>query len=826
MIVRRNVIFARAGVGLRATLVAACALLIPRALHSADPPPSGATIAVTGLAGPVEILTDRWGIPHLKARSLSDLYFAWGFTIARDRLWQLEVARRGGRGRMWEWLGNSTLRADGGAQLFELGERAERIWERERRDPAVAMPLERYAAGVNAWIARCRAGLEPWPPEFARLHRTPADWKPSDSVLVLLGIGVLLDFAVPELREGQDIAHVGRAEVIARRRFEDQWIYDTVPDSAARRRYPAASEASSARWPASDGGLTRQHAPGGDPARAPVPPTLPAGLVAHARAALAGWMPERDTDGGDRASNVFAVGAGRSASGRPLLANDPHLDLAVPSPLHVIHVTVPGIVDAAGAEVPGLPAIVSGRNADCAWGVTALSADVVDVYADTISADGRSVRWHGGWAPVREAPFALRYRVLGVPLPVPGQARRYTPHGAVISWDRHQRVALSVRWTATEEALIHLGPMLGVERATSAAELATRYRALVTPTLNLVAADRGGHVIYQACGLLPRRAADPGPGPLPGDGRHEWTGFIPADRMPSWSPPASGFVVNANNRPVGPAYPEVLPRFDWAHDRARRIAQRIAGTPRLTIEDLGSIQNDVVSLAAQRMLPRMLACADSLRPSLSPRARATLDTLRGWDFAARRWRVAPTLYRSWYATLERRWHAAGLPGYVLARLDGRAAPLADAPIERPAVGAAAALDSALADLGRLLGPSLPRWTWGRAHRARFAHALTGIDRSRRWEPPPVPVDGDNSTVCVGPSRLPRTVDVTHAPVFRHLVDLAVAESSWVASPPGEAAGATDLLAAWANHGYLPLYLAWDRAEAARRQILTLLPPGR
>jgi acyl-homoserine lactone acylase PvdQ len=219
----------------------------------------------------------------------------------------------------------------------------------------------------------------------------------------------------------------------------------------------------------------------------------------------------------------------------------------------------------------------------------------------------------------------------------------------------------------------------------------------------------------------------------------------------------------------------------------------------------------------------MIACADSLRASRTPRARAALDTLRSWDDAARRWRVAPTLYRSWYATLERRWHAAGLPGYVLARLDGRAGPLADAPRETPAAGTVAALDSAIADLSRLLGPSLVRWTWARAHRARFSHALTGVDRSRRWEPTPIPVDGDNSTVCVGPSRLPRGVDVTHAPVFRHLVDLAVPESSWVASPPGEAAGATDLLAAWANHAYVPLYLSWDRAVAARREVLTLAP---
>src|SRR5262245_29661680 len=157
------------------------------------------SITLPALAHPVRIVTDRWGIPHLSATSLPDLYFAWGFVTARDRLWQLEVTRRGATGAMWEWFGNRALTADGGAQLFELRERAERIWARERTRPAVREPLERYTAGINAYLALCRSGAEPWPIEFQRLRRRPAPWEPKDVYLVLLGLGMLLDLDLPEI---------------------------------------------------------------------------------------------------------------------------------------------------------------------------------------------------------------------------------------------------------------------------------------------------------------------------------------------------------------------------------------------------------------------------------------------------------------------------------------------------------------------------------------------------------------------------------------------------------------------------------------------------
>ncbi len=812
-------------------------LACPGTAAAPGPVASERAISLPSLARPARIVTDRWGIPHVSAGSLADLYFAWGFVTARDRLWQLEYTRRAANGTLWEWFGNRALAADGGAQLFELRERAERIWARQRALASVREPLERYAAGINAYVGLCQGGLEPWPAEFLRLRRRPAPWEPGDVYLVLLGLGMLLDLNLPELEEARDIRERGLVWVEGRRRFEGDMTIASIPDSVAQRLYGRARRPTLPGTPfppATRTGARVAPARGHPSARtdhgsraAPDAP-LPALLLAQARRTLAGWLSPTRRDPDQRASNIFAIGPGRSASGSPLLANDVHLGLAAPGPLYAVHLSVPGEMEAAGACAPGLPVIVSGRNARCAWGLTALNADVMDVYADTLSRDGRQVRWRGGWVPLREAPYTMRYRVLGVlPVPPPGQKRRYTPHGPVVAYDRKRGLALSVHW-AGDDGAITLARLLGIERMGSAADLAAAVRSQVTPTNNIVTADRDGHVIYQTVGALPRRGFEPPAGLLPGDGRHEWQGLIAPGEMPRWELRAGDFVVNANNLPVGPPYPEPLPRYDFMQDRAARMVQRLASDASVTLGDLCSVQNDVYSRGAARFLPLLLRCADSLATRHTPRMRAALDTLRGWDLTARRARVAPTLFRAWLGALQRRSRLEGVPMLAAAALDGRASAALRAPgngaPERPALAATEALRLALSELERRLGPDLAGWSWDQAHQARFRHALAWRDST--LQPPPLPADGDQSTVSVGRSSLPWSVLFTHGPVWRHVVDLAVADSSLCVVPPGnggQGPHARDHLRRWANHEYVPLYLDWARAEAAKESAWRLAP---
>ena len=800
-----------------ATLFVLVACALARPLAGA---PETTHVRAAGLSQPASVITDRWGIPHVRAENLDDLYYAWGWVSARDRLWQMVWTRTAGDGQTHRWLGNDALRADGGAQLFRLRERAHALWEREKADPAVRAALEHYSAGVNAWLASCRAGERAWPPELVRLKHRPEDWKPEDCYVVLLGFGITLDLDLPELAEARAVANGGAGWAANRRRYEDRWIYDTIPDSAAARMWPGAAT--------------------GDAGAAGGGGRLPEAVLAAGERVREAFSP-RDGEGGERASDEFVVGAGRSASGMPILANDPHLGLATPGPIYVLHVSVPGVVDAVGGGAAGLPAIVVGRNPRAAWGVTALSADVVDVYADTLSADGARVRTHAAdgradWAPVRSYPFDLHFNVMGLQLPIPPwlQSRRYTPHGPVLVWDTKRRLALTARWSAMEDDSITLRRMLGIERSSSAAEVCERFASIVTPCFNVVAADVDGDARFRSVGLLPVRAHLPGLGPVPSDGRYEWTGFVPADSMPTWRVPRAGFVVNGNNRPAGPHYPYALPRFDWPHDRARRIAQRLAADRSITVEDAASVQNDVVSLAAERNLPPLLACADSLRGQLSPRAQAACDTLRAWDLRAVRSKVAPTLYRAWFGAYQRRSQVEGLPGLALAALTSRAPGTLRAPgkaggAETPAAAASAALEMALDTLAAKLGnPDLATWRYARAHQARFRHALAPLDGRARWEPPLTPEDGDNASPSVGPSRLPFNLEVVHGPAFRHVVDLARPRVSYGVVPPWNTAafpprGDLDLRRRWADHGYVPLHLDAQRIEEVAIDRVTLSP---
>jgi penicillin amidase len=797
--------------------------------------PEPTRVRAAGLSQPATVITDRWGIPHIRAASLDDLYYAWGWVSARDRLWQMVWTRAAGDGQTHRWIGNDALRADGGAQLLRLRERAHALWARDQADPALRAALERYSAGVNAWLESCRRGERAWPPELRRLKLEPPDWRPEDCYVVLLGFGITLDLDLPELSEARAVADSGAGWAANRRRYEDRWIMDSIPDSAAARLWPwRGTSPTSSASPSLDAGAGARHRGAG----------LPEPVLAAGERVLEAF-PRRDPEGADRASDEFVVGARRSASGKPILANDPHLGLATPGPFHVLHVSVPGVVDAVGGGVPGLPVIVVGRNPRAAWGVTSLSADVVDVYADTLSADGRRVRTHAadgaaGWAAVRSLPYDLHYRVMGLAglsLPVPPwmQARRYTPHGPVLVWEPKHHLALSARWSAMEDDAISARRLLGLERSTSAAEVCERFATLVTPCLNVVAADVDGDARYRSVGLLPVRARLPGLGPVPSDGRHEWLGFVPADSMPQWRVPSRGFLVNGNNRPVGPHYPYPLPRFDWPHDRARRLAQRLAGDASITVEDAASVQNDVFSLAAGRNVPLLLQCADSLRESLPPRARAACDTLRAWNLRAVRSQVAPTLYRAWYGAYQRRSQLEGLPGLAFAALESRAPGTLGAPgqpgrFETPAVAASAALAMALDSLAAKLGPDLATWRYGRAHRARFRHTLAALDSRARWEPPLTPEDGDNATPSVGPSRLPFSLEVVHGPAFRHVVDLARPMVSYGVVPPWNSAAFPprgeldlDLRRRWADHGYAPLYLDPKRIDEVAIDRVTLAP---
>jgi len=269
-------------------------------------------------------------------------------------------------------------------------------------------------------------------------------------------------------------------------------------------------------------------------------------------------------------------------------------------------------------------------------------------------------------------------------------------------------------------------------------------------------------------------------------------------------------------------------RFDWVHDRAARMSELLGQSKKLTLEDAAAIQNDVHSRAGERTNPWLLAAADSLAGRLGERERDALAVLRAWDYSAQHDRVAPALNRAWWNAFARRIGTEGLAGLTLAVLRGEAPDAlekADGTAERPAEAAVAALATALDTLTAKLGPDLYGWTWGRAHHALFEHGLGKRD-GRDWSPEVIEEDGDGSTVAVAGTRAPWDFDVTHGPGFRHVVDLAVAESSLAVIPPWNSDSFRfDQRPRWAEHRYFPLLRDWARIEECAVDRVSLGPAG-
>ncbi len=784
---------------------------------SSDRPDS--TLVLPGLAAPARLLTDRFGIPHLWAASLGDLYYVWGLVTARDRLAQLEFLRRASQGELSAVIGNRGLKADGGARLLELKAQGVRLWRQVPTDSPAARALQRFCEGVNAWIDLHASARRPWPYELRLLGMRPARWGPEDVMSVVLAQGILLDLYLPQLDRAKGEKPAPPAPPDSLVRFLEGLTYETIPAAAAAALYGGST-------PSGDAAPGRPSPPRG----APIRPQGSDRLAHRARLEVerirAGFAALGLAPG---ASNAFAVGSARSEKGSGLLANDPHLLLTAPAFWYAVHVTVPDTVDAAGLCVPGTPVLISGRNRELAWGITALSGQAMEIYADTLDKALQKVRWKNEWVPLRRSSFGLSYRVLGLPVPIPGMARRYTPHGPVLALDKKKRLAYSVRWAALEDS-VTLG-VIGLERSRTFEELRDRLAGLFTPTLNVVVADRSGELLYQVAGALPRRSYAMSAEPTPGGGDHEWSGLLEFSELPSWRPSRQEFVVNGNNRPVGTPYPHFLGYYDWSCERALRMAQRLAADSIMSIETMASVQNDVRSLQAERLTPLLLHHADSLSATLAPAERAALDTLRGWDYRIARGGTAPTLFRAWANLLARNLHLGNYSYAVAAALDGRAPELLSAvqPGARPAQVVVKALRDARQTLTKVLGPDPARWTWERAHRARFAHLLQW--KKRDLTPPLLPADGDGTTICVGPSGVPTRSTFAFGPSFRHVVDLAVEDSSWVVVPPGnwedqQAVHGRDQLVPWQRHAYTPLYLSWPCAESARESEWRLAPAQR
>lgn len=723
---------------------------------------------IPGLSAPVAISLDAHGIPRIRAASEADAARALGWLHARDRMFQMEMMRRGAAGRLAELLGPSALRLDRFVRTLGLAARAEA--DLAALPAEVRALLDAYADGVNARIAARGRWIAP---EFLPLG-APEPWRPVDSLLWGKMMGLWLSANWQE-----ELERARLSALLPPERIAELW----PPDASAGRPDGAAAL---------------------DPAR-----------IARLLAALPRFPEEAPLP--PSASNAWALSPARSATGGALLASDPHLGFSAPILWYLARIELPGGRFLAGATAPGVPLVVIGRNERLAWGFTTTHADTQDVVVERLAGPDAYETEDG------PRPFAWREERIRVRFGAEEVLRvRETRHGPIVSdldGAAPEGAVLAVAMAALSPGDTAAAGLLALNRARSIAEARAAAALISSPSQNLVVADAEGGIALFIGGRIPLRRSGDGAWPIEGSAGPVWRGFLPFDALPHVENPAGGFVVNANNRVVPPGHPAFLGR-DWHGDwRFRRILELLPGAA--TPEAQAAIQTDSVSLLARELLPLLRGI-----PRPEGIAGAAFDLLAGWEGEMAPDGPQPLVFHAWLSALGRAALAAGgvPPGAAPARPEFLRHVFAEGNGAQwcGAAGcdalAAQAFAEGVAALAARFGPDPSRWRWGDAHRARFAHPLArALPALAGWLGSELPTPGDGQTVNRG--GMNAEFAHIHGPGLRLVADLSSSDGLWAIIATGQSGHPLsrhwqDLTGRWATGGLIGLGTTAGR-EAGR-----------
>ncbi|MCB8919053.1 MAG: penicillin acylase family protein [Ardenticatenaceae bacterium] len=693
---------------------------------------------LAGLQRPIEVIRDPWGVPHIYAQTNADLFFGQGYVHAQDRLFQMDVNRRLGTGRVSEIVGPAGIPTDRLARILGWPLAAEALAGGILNDPETRLAAEAYAAGVNAFLGQGRL-----PAEFTLLAYQPEPWQPFHSAAwgTVLAWGLSVNWETELMR------------AILIERLGPEKVADLTP--LYDRDYPTIL-------------------PAGETVPAGVGNRLATAMLDAYRQAVhqlpLGGLPIGDGIG----SNNWVVNGQWTTTGRPILANDPHLPPLFPTLWYENHLCG-GDYHVTGFTTPGVPGVLIGHNESLAWGVTNAFPDVQDIYLERFHPhDPQLYAVNGQWVRAEVRREEIRVRGRRKPLV---EEVRYTRHGPVISGlipDEPRTFAL--RW-ASYEPNNHLRAVLEMCRANDLAMFRAALRHWSFPSQNVVYADVAGNVGYMMPGRVPLRARGEGLVPVPGhNDAYEWQGWIPFEELPARHNPMEGFIVTANNRMTGDGYPHLL-TGEWQPPyRAQRIAALLQQAAPLSLADHGRIQNDTVSLLARRFMNSALPLLLAEHAPGDRLADQALILLQQWHQPPAEeghnmhpGRVGPGLYFGWLVQFVRATMHQALGAALADDLLGRPA-IADLPAgpfheiatelavrwletEPPAwVGPVRpllqpAFRQAVAVLRAHFGPNPAGWAWGNLHQVPLHGLLTRLPGlGRLWKPINLPLGGDGYTV--------------------------------------------------------------------------------
>jgi len=801
---------ARVGIGVSVSLlvIIVAGFLFLRSLVTKSYPVTTGSLTLRGLHSPVEVFRDEYGVPHLRAADEHDLMLGAGYVHAQDRLWQMDVMRRAGEGRLSEVMGEATVQYDLLFRTLNLRAVADSI--RAHLHPETERLLSAYAEGVNDFIDGQKGK---YPIEFDMLNYAPGRWTVSHSILATRLIAWELNLA---------------------------WWTDVTYGEIAAAVSPEKLREIIPAWPDS------------------VPPTVPSGKRLGSLHAMLEVGRSYRTFFGlgslEAGSNAWVVDSSKSLSGKPLLANDPHLAMPAPSRWYEIHLSAPGW-NVAGVSLPGTPLVIIGHNDRIAWGLTNAMLDEADFFVERIDSV-HPERYVSGKSSL---PFSVREETIAIsPSDSLVATVRATRHGPIINDVHpsrlhrsdsltHRDPPVAMAWTGFEVS-DELYGFYRMNRAAGPKEFEEGLKELTVPGQSVLYADVDGNIAYWTTGRVPIRGVHATPMvPQPGwTGEADWKGFVPFDQLPHRANPPEGYLACANQKIADErTYLSTL----WEPpSRIVRIRQLLHTAEKFSVADFQQFQQDVSSPYAHEMV-RILMAAYDTSAAPSPEIAEALTYLRNWDDRFTQGDIATTVFNAYFVRLLHHLYEdemgaevfrdfvffGAIPYRVTEQLLAADSSAWFDDVTTPEMVETrddiirTSLADAVAELRAALGPEMKNWRWGSVHTVTFHHLFGArAPLGKIFNIGPFPANGGGTTVLKTEYKMTLPYATSVGPSMRQVVDLAAPQSSFLVITSGESGQPLhehydDQTSLWLNGGYLQVTTDWGVIERSRWNRLTLRP---
>jgi penicillin G amidase len=770
---------------------------------------------VKGLEARTEVMIDRWGVPHIYATTRPDAFFSQGWNAARDRLWQIDLWRRSGLGELSAVLGAHYVAQDQAIRLFVYRGDMRKEWAAYGSE--AKHDTQAFVAGINAYVTAAKADASLMPQEFKLAGYEPAFWN-ADDVVRIRNHGVALGVAL-QVTRAQAVCKGGLAAAEFLPKISPPWSL-AVPEGLDPCSIPH--------------NVLDQYAL----AQAPVrfgEPNVHSSREAPQQSLLASDV----LTGRSQGSNNWVIASSKSATGRPILANDPHRDEAVPSLRYIAHLVAPGL-NVIGAGEPALPGVSIGHNDHIAFGLTIFPIAQEDLYVyDTNPLHPDEYRYQGGWESMQVVHETLS--VHGGP--DHDIELRFTRHGPVVLQDPDHHRAYAVRATWLDTGGAPYFGSLRYMRARSVAQFAEALKHWGEPGENQIVADTTGKIGWFPAGFTPIRPNSDGLLPLPGDGRYEWSGYWDRDLLPSEIDPARGYIATANQLDLPKDYPYAQRRvgFYWGSDfRFNRITEVIDGLPKVSVKDSEQLQNDYVTLPGRRLI-------EVLKRISTPNAelRDLIGWLAAWDERVTAGSPQAALYEVWmshhlgsaviaqvapFMSESDRANISGSAPEIVELMEHPNGRLGKSPENMRDGIMLTTLSAAFEETQRRLGPDRSIWQWGQLATAMFEHPLSALaDEGERsvMNVGPVPKAGDKDVVGAAAYRS-KDFRLQDGASFRMVLDVGHWDDSVAVNTPGQSGDSAsphyrDLFPLWLSGKYFPLLYSRAAVERATELRILLVP---